>query len=171
MRRLYFLVDHLDNTEQISRDLHKAGISDWNFHVVSKDENGLHRRHIHSANIYQQNDMVHSGEQGFLIGLVIGAIALTALNMSNLGAQLPTAAYIFAFVVFCGFGAWCGGLYGMHKRNYHLRKYAHEIDNGKYLLMIDVHAKEAKNIETMMHEYHPEAEYAGDSTTLITPFA
>ena len=63
MKRLYYLTESMESTEQISDDLHKAGVTDWNFHVVSKHhEAGLYRRHIHSANIIHKSDIVHSAE-------------------------------------------------------------------------------------------------------------
>ena len=46
MRRLYYIADDLPTTRAISETLHDEGISDWNFHVVAKDEDGLYRHHI-----------------------------------------------------------------------------------------------------------------------------
>ena len=38
MKRLYYLSPTIDSAEQVSNDLHEKGITDWHFHIVSKDE-------------------------------------------------------------------------------------------------------------------------------------
>ena len=55
MKRLYYLTDTLDSVSKISTNLHQDGITDWNIHVLSKDEAGLYHRHVHSAHLFQQN--------------------------------------------------------------------------------------------------------------------
>ena len=72
MRRLYYIADDLPTTRAISETLHDEGITDWNFHVVAKDEDGLYRHHIHSATPIQQLDIVHTGERFALIGAAVG---------------------------------------------------------------------------------------------------
>lgn len=37
MKRLYYLVPELNHVEYISRDLHEHDVTDWRFHVISKD--------------------------------------------------------------------------------------------------------------------------------------
>jgi hypothetical protein len=41
MKRLYYLSSSIESVEQVSNDLHEKGITDWNFHIISKDEAGL----------------------------------------------------------------------------------------------------------------------------------
>ena len=52
MKRLFYLVYQMDSVESISEDLHKEGITDWRFHVLSRDEAGLFTRKLHSASIF-----------------------------------------------------------------------------------------------------------------------
>src|SRR5690606_23653461 len=72
MRRLYYLANDLHVCELIARALKEEGISDWNFHVVSKDGLGLYQHGIHAATAYQELDVLHTGERWGLAGLAIG---------------------------------------------------------------------------------------------------
>jgi hypothetical protein len=75
MKRLYFLTDDIDKAEQISNELHREGISDWNFHVMSKDAAGLKRHHLHSTNVLlHEKDTVRAGERGAMLGVAISCL-------------------------------------------------------------------------------------------------
>ncbi|WAJ69592.1 hypothetical protein [Catenovulum adriaticum] len=169
MKRLYFIVDHLKHTESISDDIHKAGISDWHFHVLSKDESGLYRRHVHTANIYHRNDLVHSGQRGLIFGVLFGILLLLGLHFFNI--ELPQYIPLIFFVMASCFGAWLGGFYGIQMNNYQLKRFEAEIDKGKYLIFIDVTRKNQQQVKALMHQYHPEAKEMGQGNTLILPFA
>ena len=68
MKRLFYLVDAIDRVESISDDLHKEGISNWRFHIVSKDEAGLYTHRLHSASVLDKTDLARFVERGLLIG-------------------------------------------------------------------------------------------------------
>ncbi|WP_156497956.1 hypothetical protein [Oleiphilus sp. HI0043] len=42
MKRLYYLSPSIDSVDQVSKDLHEHGITDWNFHIISTNEEGLY---------------------------------------------------------------------------------------------------------------------------------
>lgn len=169
MKRLYFIVDDIKHTEQISNDIHKAGISDWHFHVLSKDDSGLYRRHIHTANIYHRNDLLHSGQQGLIFGVVSGILLLLGLHLFNV--ELPQYMPLILFVLVASFGAWLGGFYGIQMNNYQMKRFENEIDKGKYLIFIDVGRNNQLKVKELMHKYHPEAKDMGQGDMLILPFA
>jgi hypothetical protein len=58
MRRLFYLVSSIDSAKEISEDLHKNGVTDWRFHVLSKDEAGLYTHNLHSASVSDRTDVV-----------------------------------------------------------------------------------------------------------------
>lgn len=167
MKRFYYLTSHIDSAEQIAEDMHKEGITDWNFHVLSKDKTGLYKRHVNSANYYQEFDLVHSALRGTIIGVVTGlAVALTVNYFSGYAAlSMPLLLLIGAL-----FGAWLGGLLGLSHENYKIARFHEEIEAGKYLIMLDVHKDEEATIRSVMHRHHPEAVMSGEDTTLINPF-
>jgi hypothetical protein len=68
MKRLYYLSSSIESVEQVSNDLHEKGITDWNFHIISKDEAGLYSHHLHSASLIQRTDVVRFVERGLISG-------------------------------------------------------------------------------------------------------
>jgi hypothetical protein len=171
MKRLYYLTESIDSAEEISNDLHQAGITDWNFHVLSKDEAGLYKRHLHSANYLQKLDIVRNGERGAMIGFAV-AILVTwyVVSAEPFGSQLNGMVYaaIFGFITL--FGAWMGGLVGLSRENQKIAEYHDEIESGKFLIMVDVKAEEEDKVREAMARRHPEAQFKRVGSTFINPF-
>ena len=171
MRRLYYLTGDLDSTEQISVDLHATGISDWNFHVWSKDEAGLYRRHIHSANFIQKLDVVRFAERGALVGFVCALIVTGYVVATDpFGPDVGGLVYVAIFGFVTLFGAWVGGLTGLARENQKLAAYHEQIEAGKYLILIDVRRSEEERVRGLMAANHPEATYLRTGSTLVNPF-
>jgi len=171
MKRLYYLTHQLDAVDNISKTLHEAGISDWNFHVLSKDKAGLTTHRIHSTTPLHERDIIRSGERGALIGVSVGLCVALIIAATN---ALPAAAmgyFAMATLVFvCTmFGAWAGGFFGIQTENYKVRQFHEELEDGQYLLMIDVDASHEETVLKLMSLCH-DATPMGDDTTLITPF-
>jgi len=171
MKRLYYITGDIDAADSISRTLHEAGISDWNFHVLSKDKAGLNTHSIHSTTPFHERDIVRSGERGALIGAVLGlsaALILTAINViptSGMG-YVAMAALVFVCTMH---GAWAGGMFGIQTENYKVKQFHEELEEGQYLLMIDVMPTDEQTILKLMSLCH-EAIPMGNDSTVITPF-
>ncbi len=171
MKRLYYLTGNLDSTERISADLHREGISDWHFHVLSKDEAGLYKRHVHSANFIHKLDMVRYAERGALIGFVVALVATAYVVMAEpFGSSVSGLVYVAIFGFITLFGAWVGGLSGIAKENQQIAAYHDEIAAGKYLLLIDVHATEEDRVKALLAQRHAEAQFLRSGSTFIAPF-
>jgi hypothetical protein len=172
MKRLYYLTQSLDSVSQISDDLHREGLSDWNIHVLSKDAAGLYHRHIHEAHLFQQNDVIHSGEMGALIGALIGLfIALSADFLLPLQHSLPMLVLAAIAATFTFFGAWSGGLVGITRENYKVRRFHDDLEKGQYLIMVDVLRQQEILIKQQINRYHPEALLAAQGSSWIQPFS
>lgn len=170
MRRLYYLTRSLDSTESISRDLHEEGISNWRFHVVSKDEAGLYKRHIHSANYLQKLDIIRSAEVGALIGFGFGlAMSAALMTTAMFGSDLSWMVYAGVVAVFALFGSWVGGIWGLGHENYKIRQFHDALEAGRYLIMIDVHRDEKNELKALMARRHPEAQLMGVDSTWVNP--
>jgi hypothetical protein len=171
MKRLYYLTKNLDSTEQISNDLHDAGITDWNFHVYSKNEKGLFKRQIHSANIIQKTDIVHSVEKSVLVGLGVGLLAALVLSQIPIHGTLPSFGILLGiFIAGILLGAWHGTLFGVQNENIKLRPFHDKITQGYYLIMVDVSAKQVEQVKELMRKNHPEAQFCSEDRTFVTPF-
>lgn len=172
MKRLYYLTRSLDSVTRISEDLHQKGITDWHLHVLSRNEAGLYHRQVHSTNLFQQNDIIHSGEQGALIGGVLGILVVLLIEWwMPFGTPLPLAVLILISGVFTLFGAWSGGLAGITRENYKTERFNNELEQGKHLIMVDVSKQQEKEVRYQLSRYHPEACLAGEDSTLIQPFS
>lgn len=170
MKRLFYLVDSIDSVEEISDDLHAHGITDWRFHIVSKDEAGLFNHRLHSASILDRTDLPRFVERGILIGAVAGALAVGILTIA-IGLDFPIGAWIalFAFAVVAG--GWLAGFGGIQGENYRIRRFHDDIENGKYLVMVDVPRQDEQEMKRLMSARHPEAGLQAEGSSFNNPFA
>ncbi len=171
MKRIYYLTGSIDSTEQIANDLHEEGITDWNFHVHSKDVSGLFKKRIHSANFIQRLDIIRYGERGAMIGFAIAMIATAYIMIAKpLGPQVDGLVYVTVFGFITLFGGWVGGLAGLATDNQKITMFHDDIESGKYLILIDVRRGEEEKVKAFMARKHPEAELRRVGSTYINPF-
>ncbi len=172
MKRLYYLTGDLDSTEQISSDLHREGISDWHFHVLSKDDAGLYKRHVHSANFIHKLDVVRYAERGAIVGFMLALMATAYVIIAEpFGPSTSGLVYVAVFGFITLFGAWVGGLSGIATENQQIAAYHAEIEAGKYLLLIDVRPTEEERVRQLLSNKHPEAQYLRSGSTFVNPFS
>ena len=172
MNCLYYLAPTLKSTHQITDDLHAAGVKDFFLHVISKNESGLKTQHIHSSNYLETLDIVRDGFIGAAIGLLIGILlALLAMYFEPFGPGVPQIVYVIIAGVATLFGAWEGGLTGIASENKKLAKFHHDIDAGRYLILIYARRKQGAAVRAMMRSKHPEAELVAIDRHYMNPFA
>jgi hypothetical protein len=168
-QRLYYLTDTIDTVDSIAEALHIAGITDWNFHVLSKDEAGLYKHHVHSATPLQAHDVLRYSERGALFGLLAG-VAIAGLVVGPLGyfQNAPMIAAIVITVLVAMHGAWTGGMAGLAQDHYRIKRFHHDIEAGRYLLMIDAAKSHRDQVKELLR--HFPAQPQGEHSTLVTPF-
>ncbi len=168
MKRLYYLSPSIDSAEQVSNDLHEKGITDWNFHIVSRDEAGLYSHHLHSASLLYRTDVVRFVERGLIAGGILGILFTMPL------AYIETFTFNvwLAITFFCVlFGSWAGFVGGISQENYKIQSFHEQISQGQYLIMVDVHKQHEELIRCVMAIRHPEAIVQGKSSVFTNPFA
>jgi hypothetical protein len=172
MKCLYYLAPTLPSTQRIADDLHETGVRDFYLHVVARDEQGLKRQHIHSANYLETLDVIRDGYIGAGIGFLCGLAGIGLLMyFLPFGPNVPTFVYVVLVAVATLFGAWQGGLTGVDRENNKLRKFHEEIEAGKFLILVYVRKHTEASVRAMMQENHPEAVLAGIDTHFINPFS
>ena len=170
MKRLYYLADNLDTVDEIAGALHRAGISDWNFHVLNRDEAGLYKHHLHSATPLHRRDVIRTGERGALLGFGTGMLAaMFAVLLLEMSPEHSVIVFAIAIVLPTLFGAWAGGLVGLSLENHKIARFHGDIEAGRSLLMIDVDRAHEHRVRLMMQSFPVQA--GGEDSTLITPFA
>jgi len=174
MKCLYFLSPSLSCTQDVSDDLHEAGIRDFYLHVISRDESGLKKQHIHSSNYLETLDVVRDGFIGAAMGMIVGLIGIGLLMYFRpFGAdvQVPTFVYIVLVGAATLFGAWEGGLTGIASENKKLARFHDDIEAGKYLILVYVRRHQEDVVRRMMKERHPDAVLAAVDSHFINPFS
>ena len=172
MKCLYYLAPTLESTGAICGDLHAIGVRDRYIHVISDDEAGLKKEHIHSSNYVETLDFVRTGFLGAYIGFFVGMFGAFLLMVTQVfGSNTPVLAYL-GFMLFATlFGAWMGGMFGLGVENKKLRQFHDDIQSGKYLILIYSRKGSGETIEAMMRKKHPESEYVATDEHYISPFS
>ena len=172
MKCLYYLTSTLSSTNHINNHLHKAGISDWFIHVLSKDEAGLRKMKIHSSNYLEQLDLLRFGIMGAIIGFLIGLLAANWLESAKpFGPDVPNIVYFAVVGVLTCFGAWEGGLIGIANENKKVSLFHDDIENGKYLILIYARREHEAAVKTSMSSQHPEAQLVAEDEYFYNPLS
>jgi hypothetical protein len=172
MKCYYYLSPTLAETESVTDDLHKSGVNDWFIHIISKNEAGLHRRHLHSSNYLETMDFIREGLLGAACGLTIGLLGATLVSVFEpFGTDLPILAYLGVIALFTFFGAWQGGLVGISTENRKLAHFHDEIESGKYLILVYANRDEEEKVHAMMTRLHPDAQFVGVDPQFYNPFS
>lgn len=174
MKCMYYLAPTLKTTEEVSDDLHRVGVKDYNLHVVSKDESGLQQHRIHSSNWLETRDIVRDGfigaGWGFIAGL-IGVGLLMYFDPFGPAVRVPNYVYVILAGVATLFGAWVGGLTGIDSENKKIGKFHNELEAGKYLILVYVRKNQENTVRKMMQDEHPDAQLVAIDTHFINPFS
>lgn len=168
MKRLFYLVDRMDSVESISEDLHNEGITDWRFHVLSKDDAGLFTRRLHSASILDRTDLARYTERGAIAGALFAAAFIVTAKLTG-ALALPAIAWIALFLFMTAVGAWLAGFGGIGVENYRIRRFHDAIENGEHLVMVDVRKKDEQRMKELMASNHPEARLQSEDSTFNNP--
>ncbi|WP_426416689.1 hypothetical protein [Aestuariirhabdus sp. LZHN29] len=172
MKRLYYLTDSIESAERISEDLHREGISDWRFHVFSKDQAGLLHHRLHSATPLQSSNIVYSGERGAIMGGLSGLlISLLLIGTQPVGEQISSTAVILITALCILGGGWIGALSGRHQKHYKISRFQRAINDGKLLIIVDIRRHEEHAVRGLMQRYHADVLLAGIDSSLTNPFA
>ena len=172
MKCLYYLAPTLDSTQHISNDVHAVGVKDFFLHVISRDEAGLTKQHIHSSNYLETLDLIRDGFIGGAIGFIPGLIGVGLLKLFQpFGPNVPGIVYFATVAVAILFGAWEGGLTGIATENKKLAKFHNDVEAGRYLILIYAPKEQEATVTEMMRARHPEAELAAIDRHFVNPFS
>lgn len=172
MKAMYYLTSTLSSTQSIADELHRAGVKDWFIHVVSNDESGINKQHLHSSNYLETLDLMRDGIIGGILGFIIGLIAAgIIIYLQPLGGNFPTIGYFFIVGVTTLFGLWEGGLAGIASKNRKLAEFDQDIANGKYLILIYTTKRNESRIQYIMSHKFPGAKLAARDSHLLNPFS
>jgi hypothetical protein len=172
MKCLYYLARTLESTRGISDDVRAVGVNDSLLHVITQDEAGLQKEHIHSSNYLETLDLIRDGLIGAATGFVAGVIGVGLLQyFQPFGAAVPRVVYVATVAAAVLFGAWEGGLTGIATENRKLAGFHDDIGRGGYLILIYAPRDQEAAVRTMMRSRHRDAELAAIDRHFMNPFS
>ena len=164
-RRLYFICPDLHAAQQTMNDLLLARIDENHIHVLAR--RGAPMDGLHEANVLQKTDLVHGAGLGFLndgaAGVALGAFIVLA-PPDGTSAELVTVLLTALGGAF--FGTWVSSMVGAAVPNTKLLAFAHDIAEGRYLIMADVPFRRVEEIQVLIEKRHPEDRSGGIEPTM-----
>ena len=158
MRRIYFLVPNLTTTHKIVDEMRSEGIKDNNIHVLAKRDTPL--EDLPEAGITIKTDFIAAVERGAALGgssgLLVGLFALRFAGFAMAGA--PILGVLFAGATI---GSLAGGLSGLATGNSRLKQFEGAIENGEFLVLLDVPKEQIDRISKMIIKHYPKVEFDG----------
>ena len=173
MKCIYFLTPTIATTDQVSADLHEVGVQDFYLHVISRDQAGLKRHHIHSSNYFETLDIIRDGFIGAALGFLVGMAGIGLLIYAKPFGDHVVPSFVYAILVGVAslFGAWEGGLVGIDSENKKLAQFHDELVAGKYLILVYVRRHREPVVLEMMRTKHPDAELVAIDSHFVNPFS
>ena len=164
-RRLYFVLPDVASARSMLDEMLLARIEVKHIHFLATRD--TLPPDLPEANVLQKTDVVHGAQVGIGIGAIVGAVA------GGLFVMFPpegiTLKLFTVLVVALGgafFGAWVSSMAASSVPNSRLKAFAHEIEQGKVLMMADVPMRRAQEISELVARRHPEALSGGFEPTI-----
>jgi len=165
MKRHYFIADDLGVAAAVEQELTSQGIAAEKMHVLSLDDAGAERRHLHDVQSLMKRDVIHSTEIGALVGLAASIVAIVAAQLSGLADKVGWVPFVFLAIVVLGFFTWEGGLIGIQLPNSRFRRFESALRAGKHVIFVDVDpAEEPRLLEVASSHAHLRAAGTGSSS-------
>jgi len=160
-RRLYWLLPDLASARRTMNDLLLARIAEPHIHFVAPE--GADTAGLHPANILQTSDVVRAAEVGLLIGGAVGiAVGVLAAVFFPIVGDSPQWGMVAVLGILGGlFGVWSSSMIGVSTPSKRLRRFEGALEQGQFLLMVDVPHARVAEIETLLKNGHPEGHYEG----------
>ena len=159
MKRIYFLVPNIGITKKIVDVLLLARVDQRHIHVLAKRDTPLEG--LPEASFLQKSDFVPALGRGMVFGGLTG-IVLGAIVMAFPGDLVLNGGTILAtFLIGIGLGAWISSMVGSSIGNSQIKHFAPAIENGDFLMMVDVPRGRVDSIEDLVKQRYPEATYEG----------
>ena len=134
MKNEYYIVEDLEELEQIHDELVSKGLSHDAITVWSEDNAEVDNRHLKQEPEFNKSDLIPSLMKGSVFGAlatVTGFSLAFAFGLNNSVAFGPVAIFL---VLLGAFITWESGLIGFHKINRHFKHLALELHRHKHLL-------------------------------------
>jgi hypothetical protein len=163
MHRICLIAPNIVLAKRIATDCETLGVAPGNIHVVGKNHAIIEHVHLHRATIFQTTNLSKMLKIGLLAGACIGSIMggyifrvdLWETHIGLLGVGLFT-------LVGALLGLWASGLIGIGVQDPLVEHYIKPIEEGRYLLLIDLARKRGEVLAQEILAHYPEAVIANE---------
>lgn len=160
MKRHFFMESRLDQLEKVQQDLLANGLNEPQIHVLSRDDAGVVRHHLHEVHSLLRQDVMHSARVGAMFGLAISALSITVAYASGLPETLGWVPFVCLSLVLLGFFVWEGGLFGIQVPNAQFQRFEEALQAGQHMLIVDIEPGQEAVLRQMLNS-HPGLKPAG----------
>jgi len=153
MKRYYFISDDMDALGRVVARLKNHGIIKPQIQLLSKDDMAVAGHEaFHVITPVLKQDIAH----GMLINALFAALAGILILAIGYVTRLPDSYswipfYLLATTIFA-LVMWSGGAYGLQVSQNDFRRLRKDLDDGKYIFIIDVDSSQQEIIRQMEYE-------------------
>ena len=168
MRRLYFLMPDINVTHELVKELLLSHVEERYIHVIAKE--GTPMEDLPEASLLQKSDFVPAIEKGLTIGAITGVVCgLVAMAFPPAGLVIGGGAVFAIGAAGAGVGGLMSSMVGVGLPSSRLEKFEDAINDGEFLVLIDVPRTRVDEIEAMVMKHHPDADIEG-TEPMMPPF-
>ena len=161
MKRHFYVSEDLDDLDRIEDELEAHGVHRPQIHVFSRDDTGIDQHdHLHNVESVFKKDVVHGTIVGTWIGVAFALLVLLVAATSDWPETYTWMPFVFLAIVFLGFGAWSGGLYGIQVPHRDFKRFESQLRQGKHVFIVDVDQDQEASLERVVNR-HPGLQLAG----------
>lgn len=170
MNKHLYQLPGLKTARELSELLENAGVDHNRIHIAHQDHTRTIKYDLNDLNFLEKSDTIHSGERGFIIGVVLATIAGFFTYRLLEGHPAGGIGTVFACLIALGFPTWLGGLIGASSDNYRLQPHHDHLQQGGALVLVDINdPSEQSKLDEIINNY-PTARSAGISAGFNNPF-
>jgi len=160
MRRLYFLMPNITVTHNLVNELLLSHVEERYIHVIAKE--GTPMEELPEASLFQKSDFVPAIERGLTLGAITGVVCgLVAMSLPPAGLVIGGGAVLAIGAAGAGVGGWMSSMIGISLPSSRLKKFEEAINQGEFLVFVDVARALVDEIEELVRKHHPEADIKG----------
>lgn len=167
MRRIYFLVPDIGTTHKIVDELRAEGIEERHMHILAKRDTPL--GDLPEAGVTIKTDFIPAVERGAALGGTAGLLA-GLIGLRFAGFAIAGGPVLGILIASASIASLAAGLIGMSLGNSRLKKYEQAIEQGEFLLLLDIPKDRIDTISKLIIKHHPEAEFEGMEPLLPPSF-
>ena len=168
MRRLYFLMPNITVTHNLVNELLLSHVEERYIHVIAKE--GTPMEELPEASLFQKSDFVPALERGLTLGAITGVLCgLVAMSLPPAGLVIGGGAVLAIGAAGAGVGGWMSSMIGISLPSSRLKKFEEAINQGEFLVFVDVARTRVDEIEELVRKHHPEADIKG-TEPMMPPF-